>query len=91
MAFFGTKMAKLKYEVETLKGLLEDKESDIAILKNERNEWRKKYELVVHTPEYKMDAEAAFRRGQQFAITTMKNNLLVFLESMPKNEEKTDA
>ena len=32
-------------------------------VKKDRDEWRKKYELLLHTPEYKADTEAAFNRG----------------------------
>lgn len=88
MAFFGTRTAKLKYQVEMLSSLLEEKENDLAIIKAERNEWRKKYELAMHTPEYKLDAEAAFKRGQNFAMSTIKNNLLFFIDQLPKEEAK---
>ena len=33
----------------------------------DRNEWRKKYELLLHTPEYKADVEAAQKRGEAYA------------------------
>lgn len=90
MEFFGTRIAKLKYEVETLKSLLEDKEDQLTITKNERNEWRKKYELAMHTPEHKLNAEDAFRRGQAYTLSTVKNNLIYFLDTLPK-DEKQDA
>lgn len=90
MAFFGTRIAKLKFEVETLKSLLENKEYEVSMLKAERNDWRKKYELAMHTPEHKLDAESAFQRGQAYTLTTVKNNLMHFLDTLPK-DEKLDA
>jgi regulator of replication initiation timing len=37
----------------------------------ESEEWRKKFELSVHTPEYKQDAEKAYDRGYHAARQKM--------------------
>jgi hypothetical protein len=43
--------------------------------KSDLDMWRKKYELSQLTPEVKADTEAAFKRGSNFAKTTMLNNI----------------
>lgn len=91
MAIFGTKLAKLLIKVDTLEQAYEDLMQQYAELKVERNEWRKKYELALHTPEYKLNAEAAYGRGYAQAIKNMKNNLMVFVDQLPKEEDKADA
>ena len=88
MTFFGTRMAKLKFENEALRDLLEEKEAQVAELKSDRNEWRKKFELSVHTPEYKLDAEAAFNRGYQHAIRMLKTNLMFFIDQLPQDKQE---
>lgn len=48
----------------------------------ESEEWRKRFELAVHTEDYKQDAEKAFTRGEIHARTKMKNYLQDFVNSI---------
>lgn len=53
--------AKLSLHITTVQAFSKQTEQLIE----ERNEWRAKYELLMHTPEFKADTEAAFKRGEQ--------------------------
>jgi chromosome segregation ATPase len=56
--------ANLSYKLST-------KEQEITRLTEERDKWRAQFERAVHTPEYKLDAEAAFARGVSSARQKM--------------------
>lgn len=53
----------------------------------ESEEWRKKFELSVHTPEYKQDAEEAYDRGHYAARQKMAAWFIQVGNEM-KNESK---
>jgi len=46
----------------------------------ERDEYRVKYELLYHTPEYKADTEAAFARGSD----KMRQSIITWLMEMDR-------
>jgi hypothetical protein len=60
----------------------------------ESEEWRKKFELSVHTPEYKQDAEEAYERGHYAARQKMAAWFIQVGNEMKneslKNEEKDE-
>jgi len=51
----------------------------------ESEEWRKRFELAVHTPEYKQNAEDAFKRGEIHGRT----KLIKYLQIMIGNIDVT--
>jgi len=78
---------KLKKKIELLEYELTVKSDRIALLArvakaaaDDLNMWRKKYELSQLTPEVKVDTEAAFKRGANYAVTSMRNELISFIQ-----------
>lgn len=56
----------------------------------ESEEWRKKFELSVHTPEYKQDAESAYDRGHYAARQKMAAWFIQTGHDMQNEETPTD-
>ena len=55
-------------------------------VREERDEWRAKYELMYHTPEFKADTEAAFARGAD----KMKTSLIAWLMQVNATSHNDD-
>lgn len=67
---------ELNEEIKVLKSQLANSRLETSAMTNQRNEWRAKYELILLTPEYKLDAEAAFQRGVTHARIQFRNWLI---------------
>jgi len=62
----------------------------IELVRKKRDEWRIKYELLLHTPEYKADVEAATKRGQQLAVSKFRAWFLTTAQKLDSVVEETD-
>lgn len=63
--WFRTREVKrLRYELSLSLRRARAAEEAYSSMREERDKWRAQYELVLHTPEYKLDAEKAFSRGE---------------------------
>ena len=49
--------------------------------KEDLNNWRQRYELAAHTPDYKLDAEAAYSRGADRARVQLVNSLRAWMDT----------
>lgn len=56
-------LKKLQGDVVFLEDTIQQSNDQIRVLQLTCSTWREKYELLLHTPEYKADTEAAFNRG----------------------------
>lgn len=68
---------KLKKEIYRLENELYIRKTTIDRLIGERDEWRKKCELALNTPEVKADTEAAFQRGASYKYSQMRSYLVM--------------
>jgi hypothetical protein len=57
---------------------------------NESETWRRKYEELLHTPEYKLNAEQAFNRGVYNARQKMGAWLMTTGQQMISEKEPVD-
>lgn len=73
----------LSHEVDELTYSLENRTK-------ERDEWRAKYELLLHTPEYKADTEAAFKRGSQHTTNKFRAWFLKTAEELESVTQGSD-
>lgn len=79
----------LKKEIKSLLLELDQFEADLDSilaqrndLRVERDEWRAKYELLTMTPEYKLNAESAFQRGQEHSMLKFRAWLYDSIKNM---------
>lgn len=77
---------RLLIEHESLKLANQELQRQLTNLTIERDNWRAKHELVLHTPEYKLEAEEAFGRGLAHA----RKQMAVWLSEAAKEMSKND-
>lgn len=65
---------------------LGETKSTLAKVTEQRDEYRAKYELLYHTPDFKADTEAAFARGGE----KMRQSVISWLIGMPKLNYKVE-
>ena len=77
-------LGRLEGKLETAESNISSMETILHQLTEERNTWRSKYELLLHTPEYKADTEAAFKRGESHSIRKFQNWLQSVTVTLPQ-------
>jgi hypothetical protein len=82
---------RLRHELDFVSEVLKKTQDNLLAahdrmsgIKNERDEWRNRYELLLHTPEYKADTEAAFARGEKHATDKFRAWFLTTAYSLDK-------
>ena len=72
------------FAINTLESKAEWLENECRRANVELSDWRVKYELLLHTPEYKADTEAAFKRGESHSIRKFQNWLQSVTVTLPQ-------
>lgn len=84
------RVAYLENHAKGMDDLTEVLNATIDNLTNERDDWRKRYELLLHTPEYKADVEAATKRGEHLATSKFRAWFLTTAQKLDSIVEDTD-
>jgi hypothetical protein len=79
-------LAELEARVITLDRKCWELDVQLYRVTQDRDEYRAKYELLYHTPEYKTDTEAAFARGSD----KMRQSIIAWLMEMPRLDYKVE-
>lgn len=75
---------------DLLNARIQSTEQALRTRTDERDQWRAKYELLLHTPEYKADTEAASKRGEQLAVQKFRAWFLKTAQELDKVVQDSD-